>query len=127
MRMMIHDVGQGLAITIDYQKKVLIYDTGYGRDDFSAAEMTLLPWLDFLSISMIDLMIVGHNDADHAGGLGSVLNKWSVKKLMLGPDVVFPEKLQQHVISKEVCTKGQSWQWQQLFIKVLLPRKNNAL
>ena len=121
-RMMVLDVGQGLAISIDYRDKLLIYDTAYGSADFSVAQFTLIPWLKSLSQSDIDLLVVGHNDADHAGGLSLMMETTPVTTLITGPDVVVPEKVKFQPDIAEQCYQGQSWQWDDLSIEVLSPK-----
>ena len=71
--MMVLDVGQGLAITINYRGKLMVYDTAYGSKDSAVAQMTLLPWLEQLGPKTIELAVVSHNDADHAGGLNLLM------------------------------------------------------
>jgi len=131
-RMLVLDVGQGLAISVDHLNKLLIYDSAYGNADFSTADMTILPWIEYLSIPAIDLLFIGHNDADHAGGLQTLLQKWPVNNLIVGPDVVVPEVIgpEGNLISSvpsNLCFQGQNWQWQELSIKVLSPMYENKL
>jgi len=124
-RMLVLDVGQGLSISIDYQDKALIYDTAYGSEDFRTAEMTLLPWLENLHISSIALMVVSHNDADHAGGMTSLMNNWPIKELLIGQDVIVPVETSYQPIITTSCHAGQNWQWHSLSIEVLSPLTAN--
>jgi len=126
-RLLVLDVGQGLAISVDYQDKLMLYDTAYGSADFSTAQITLMPWLKSLSASNIDLLVVGHNDADHAGGIAAVLQEWPVNNLIIGPDVVIPENTPVPPLLTSNCSRGQKWQWQQLSINILSPGQDNKL
>ncbi|MCP3674736.1 MAG: DNA internalization-related competence protein ComEC/Rec2, partial [Gammaproteobacteria bacterium] len=124
-RMMIMDVGQGLAVSIDYHNKYLIYDTAYGSEDFSVAEMTILPWLNSISVSSVDLLVIGHGDADHAGGARFLMNLVKIKELVTGPDVKVPEGTYYTPHSISSCELGQQWKWDNLIIRVLSPEAGN--
>jgi len=119
--MLVLDVGQGLSISINYKDKVLIYDTAYGSMDFNTADMTLLPWLEKLPMTSIALLVVSHNDVDHAGGMTSVMNNRAIKELLVGPDVIVPKDTKYQPSLLSFCHAGQDWQWQSLSIEVLSP------
>jgi len=126
-KMMVLDVGQGLAISINYQDKLLIYDTAYGSVDFTVAEMTLFPWLDYLPNKSIDLLVVGHADVDHSGGTKTLLNTIPVKEMIIGPDVILPTNNQNQPLTVQYCQQGQSWYWNEMSINVLSPEADNEL
>jgi len=121
LRMLVLDVGQGLSISINYKDKVLIYDTAYGSMDFNTADMTLLPWLEKLPMTSIALLVISHNDADHAGGMTSIMNNRPIKELLIGPDVIVPMDTRYQPSLSSFCHAGQGWQWQSLSIEVLSP------
>ncbi len=124
-RMMTLDVGQGLAVSVDYHNKHLIYDTAYGSEDFSVAEMTILPWLKSIAVSSVDLLVIGHNDADHAGGARLLMNALKIKELVTGPDVKVPEGTFYLPQTINSCKLGQQWKWGELIISVLSPETGN--
>ena len=68
------DVGQGTSIAIATRRKHFLYDTGpaYYRGG-NAAERIVLPYLRASGAGELDGIIVSHGDADHAGGLHSVI------------------------------------------------------
>ncbi|MCK8046636.1 DNA internalization-related competence protein ComEC/Rec2 [Shewanella sp. 1CM18E] len=77
------DVGQGLAVVIEQNKRAVIYDTGarYG-ETFSYAERALQPFLVSRGISDVDYLVVSHSDNDHAGGVNYMLASYSSVKVI---------------------------------------------
>lgn len=71
------DVGQGLAVVIEKNQRVILYDTGasYG-DYFSYAERVIIPFLQSRALSQVDMLILSHSDNDHAGGAKVILNQY---------------------------------------------------
>ena len=63
------DVGQGDSIFIDTNNKDVLIDGGP-----RSAGLTVLNYLSELNISHVDIVVATHPDADHIGGLITVLN-----------------------------------------------------
>ncbi|RLV59741.1 DNA internalization-related competence protein ComEC/Rec2 [Parashewanella curva] len=82
-KMHVLDVGQGLAIVLEKQGKVLLYDTGakYGQD-FSYAKTVVIPFLESKGLTDVDYIVVSHGDNDHAGGLGVIRNRFADAQLI---------------------------------------------
>ncbi|MDX3775179.1 DNA internalization-related competence protein ComEC/Rec2 [Chromatiaceae bacterium AAb-1] len=66
-RLHIVDVGQGLAVVLQYQQRALVYDVGPRYGDYSATEVHLLPFLRYQGITTLDYLVLSHDDADHTG------------------------------------------------------------
>ncbi|VCU72275.1 ComEC family competence protein [Pigmentiphaga humi] len=107
-RLAMLDVGQGSAIVIETARSVLLYDTGprYGAAADAGARV-VAPYLRARGIRALDELIVTHADADHAGGLESVLAALPARRLRAsysmspgGPAAQVPF---------ERCTAGQRW------------------
>lgn len=65
------DVGQGLAVVISKNNKVLLYDVGASFDSgFNMADAVIVPLLASRGIEQIDEVFISHYDNDHAGALG---------------------------------------------------------
>lgn len=62
------DVGQGLAVTIDTPSGLVVYDTGIGP----VGEQVIYPTLARMGHRKIDVLVISHNDDDHAGGLSTL-------------------------------------------------------
>lgn len=88
------DVGQGLAVLVRHQDKVLLYDTGPAVPGvFSAVESTVLPNLKALGVHRIDTLIISHADSDHSGGLATLARSIQIGKLVTGEVLAVREKL----------------------------------
>jgi len=68
------DVGQGDAILIRNQGKSVLVDAGPSR--------AILPRLQVLGVTALDLLIASHNHADHLGGMAAVLSGLPVRFYM---------------------------------------------
>lgn len=63
------DVGQGLAVILQFEGQTWVYDTGDASPDgFSQAEKILLPYLRRTGSDVITAQVISHPDRDHAGG-----------------------------------------------------------
>lgn len=79
------DVGQGLAVLVRHQDRVILYDTGPAIPGvFSAVESVLIPNLRHLGVRRIDTLIVSHGDSDHAGGLAALFEAFPVGEVISG-------------------------------------------
>lgn len=75
------DVGQGSAIVVETATQVLLFDTGpSNRHGTDAGERVVIPFFRTRGYSHIDVMVVSHADADHAGGVSSVMAALAVKQ-----------------------------------------------
>ncbi|UVK87015.1 DNA internalization-related competence protein ComEC/Rec2 [Pseudomonas sp. B21-051] len=100
------DVGQGLAILIRTRHHALLYDAGPRFGDFDLGERVVLPALHKLGVNRIDLMLLSHADADHAGGALAVSRGLKVTRVISGDPPGLPAILQ-----AEACESGRQWQW----------------
>jgi competence protein ComEC len=106
VRVAMLDVGQGLAVVVETRGHVLVYDTGPSfRSGSDAALLAVAPYLRQRGVRVIDLLVVSHDDADHAGGAASLLANFPVRAraasgraLGSGSDVIR-------------CRRGARWQW----------------
>lgn len=100
------DVGQGLAILIRTRHHTLLYDAGPRFGDFDLGERVVLPALYKLGINRIDLMLLSHADADHAGGALAVSRGLKVTRVISGDPLGLPA-----ILRAEACESGRQWQW----------------
>lgn len=109
------DVGQGLAVAVQTNQHVLLFDAGpRSASGFDTGELVVLPWLRAQGIQELDALMVSHSDRDHSGGVGAVLAAMPVKQLWVSRAGQFsqPERL---------CRAGQQWQWDGVTFAVLHP------
>ncbi|WP_447890996.1 DNA internalization-related competence protein ComEC/Rec2 [Pseudomonas hormoni] len=100
------DVGQGLAILVRTRHHTLLYDTGPRFGDFDLGERVVLPTLHKLGVDGLDLMLLSHADADHAGGARAVALGLPVTRVLSGDPVALPVELH-----AEACESGRQWTW----------------
>ncbi|WP_039917641.1 DNA internalization-related competence protein ComEC/Rec2 [Cellvibrio mixtus] len=119
LKISVMDVGQGTALVVQVKDKTLVYDTGPKyTESFDAGGAILAPYLFSQAISDIDVIVVSHNDMDHAGGLNSFLDKVSVKKILLG-DIENTSFNQPDSSVTENCHQQKPWQWHKVSFEFL--------
>lgn len=97
------DVGQGLAFVLRTREHTLLYDAGPAREELDLGERVVLPSLRKLGIDALDLMLISHAHADHAGGALAVQLGLPVRRVIAGePGEALPA---------QPCSSGESWEW----------------
>lgn len=100
------DVGQGLAILVRTRHHTLLYDAGPRFGELDQGERVVLPALRKLGVKDIDLMLISHAHADHAGGARAIAKGLPVKQVVSGEPSDLPVELQ-----AERCESGRQWTW----------------
>ena len=114
------DIGQGTAIVVQSAHHVLLYDTGpkYGGSS-DAGERVIVPYLQSKGIASLSGLVVSHNDADHTGGMLSVLRALPVDWLLTSiPPELDPAAA---TVRTGSCQTGQKWQWDGVDYAILYP------
>lgn len=112
-RLSVLDVGHGLAVVIEKNQHVFLYDTGASYPSgFNMADAAILPYLKHQGYHVIDGVIISHNDNDHAGGLRHLRAKMAIKRVIANDLALKPDR---H------CISGQRFTWQGLVFEVLSP------
>ena len=121
LRVVVLDVGQGLAVVVETPNHSAVYDTGSEFSDrFSAGDGIIAPYLWSRGRAKIDATIVSHEDGDHAGGFASLQQSIASRQLMTGPAVNFaPEVVDDSLVRH--CRSGQSWRWDAVEFSILSP------
>ena len=110
------DVGQGLAVVVQTGSHALLFDAGPRfRNGRSAGELAVVPYLHSVGVHALDLMVVSHADADHAGGAPAVERALALQELRRGDDV---RGLQ---LQATACERGEAWIWDQVRFEFLHP------
>ncbi len=114
------DVGQGLAVVVESRHKVLVYDTGDRFSaTFDAGSSVLIPFLRSRGWSQIDLLVIGHGDRDHIGGMHALTKAFTVVESI--------SSVSHLVKGSRSCRIGQQWRWSEVEIEVLHPDSNDRL
>jgi len=124
-RIVVLDVGQGLAVFIATATHTLVYDTGPRfNDSVDAGGRIVAPFLRAAGVTKLDALIVSHADTDHSGGALSLLRAV--------PVAAFRSSLQDgHPIVAEAsrnaastrCIAGSTWQWDGVTFALLHPQR----
>ena len=124
-RVVVFDVGQGLAVAVQTHDHALLYDTGpdFSGDSDSGSRI-LLPALRGMGIAQLDTLVLTHDDIDHIGGTESVLQGLPVMNVLSSLPNTHPRlRLAAH---NEACADGQSWEWNGVRFEMLHPAKIRA-
>jgi competence protein ComEC len=114
------DVGQGLAVVVRTARHALLFDTGpaYGTDA-DAGERVIVPHLRATGLSHLDAFIVTHDDADHAGGMPSVLRAVEVGQIL--SSLLADHAAESLPRYRLPCQAGQRWTWDGVEFSMLHP------
>lgn len=106
------DVGQGLAAVVRTHEHTLIYDPGplYSAES-DAGQRVVVPYLRWLGIDRVDVLMVTHRDSDHSGGAASVRAGVAVGEVLSS----MPE------LGGRPCVAGDTWIWSGVRLRVLHP------
>ncbi|MEY2700925.1 MAG: hypothetical protein RIQ52_1680 [Pseudomonadota bacterium] len=114
------DVGQGLAMVIQTQQHVLVYDAGPRLSKASDSGLrVVIPFIRDQGHTAIDMMIISHHDNDHSGGAASVAATFPVSTLLAGE----PEKL--GMADSHPCRHDQGWIWDGVTFGVVWPETHD--
>jgi len=114
------DVGQGLAVVVQTEDHVLVYDTGAKySEQFDMGDAVVLPFLRYNNIDKVDSLVISHGENDHSGGAASILAGTDV-------DVVYSSAAEWAKLANgRYCVSGQSWQWDGVNFEILSPGLEN--
>lgn len=96
LRITFLDVGQGDCAVIETPGGQVILVDGGGqlpfpreawqrrREVYDAGREVVVPYLKYRGIRKIDYLVITHGDADHAGGLAAVAERFPVRRVIVG-------------------------------------------
>lgn len=112
------DVGQGLAITLETSRSVLVFDTGPRSARFDAGSDVVAAALFARGYRHVDWVFVSHADNDHAGGVLGLQRSMNVEHWRSGEPVPG--------ISTIPCRSGQQLQLDGVQVELLSPASAGA-
>jgi competence protein ComEC len=120
LRLVIFDVGQGLAVAAQTQHHALLYDTGPDfSGDSDSGNRILIPTLRALGIAKLDGLILTHDDIDHTGGATSVMQAMPIDWVSSSLPNAHP--LLANLSNTKHCQAGDVWQWDGVDFEILNP------
>jgi competence protein ComEC len=119
------DVGQGLAVVARTENHTVLFDTGPDYQGWSdAGRSVVVPYLRGEGVSVIDLLIVSHDDLDHSGGAVSVATELDVRQVLSsvrGTNASMPWH------SGGLCRVGQSWRFDKVKFEIIYPDEDRGM
>ena len=100
------DVGQGQSLILRTRHHTLLYDAGPRSGTFDLGARVVLPSLQKLGVKVLDMMLISHGDADHAGGAGAIAKGMPIKRVVGGETEGLPAFL-----GTQPCNSGERWTW----------------
>ena len=124
LRMIIFDVGQGLAVVAQTRHHTLLYDAGPDfSGDTDSGNRILLPALRAMGVNQLDGLMLTHDDIDHTGGAASVMQ--NIPTGWLSSSLADEHPLSRQTSNIRRCQNGQAWQWDGVNFEVLHPDVNS--
>jgi len=124
LRLVIFDVGQGLAVAAQTHEHALLYDAGPDfPGDADAGNRILVPALRAQGMAQLDRLMLTHDDTDHTGGALSVMQAVPIAWLHSSLPDASPILHQAH--NAQRCADGQYWDWDGVHFEVLHPARTS--
>ncbi len=120
-RLRVFDVGQGSAVWLQTAGHEMLYDAGPRWGEQDAAARLLLPSLRAAGVRRLDLLLISHGDADHAGGAASLLRAFPAASRSTPMDPRLA------ALQAGTCAAGQRWRWDGVDFQILHPPAASAL
>ncbi len=121
LRLLIFDVGQGLAVAAQTRNHALLYDTGPDfNSDANSGNRILIPALRGMGIARLDGLMLTHNDSDHTGGARSILQTLPID--WLSSSLAADHELLSLAKHSQPCIAGQHWDWDGVQFEILHPQ-----
>jgi competence protein ComEC len=114
-RLTVLDVGQGLAVALQTRHHTLVYDPGPAYGTSHTVERIWTPFLRYFKRASVDMMVLSHGDADHAGSAPFFVNQIKTRQYMSLESM--PSLQPPHV----PCRAGHFWVWDGVRFDVLYP------
>lgn len=110
------DAGQSMASVIKTENHTLVYDVGTRMSDsFDLGKLVVVPYLKDNRISLVDILVLSHDDIDHKGGAEEVIESINVNRILGG------HRTQLNNQKVEACITGMNWKWDGVDFEVLSP------
>ncbi|MDO4234703.1 DNA internalization-related competence protein ComEC/Rec2 [Pseudomonas sp.] len=100
------DVGQGQALILRTRNHALLYDAGPRSGAVDLGARVVLPSLKKLGVQRLDMLLLSHADADHAGGAAAIARGLPIARVVGGETEGLPAFL-----GTGPCISGERWEW----------------
>lgn len=131
-RVVVLDVGQGLAVHVQTAAHDLLFDAGPKFSiEADSGNRLIVPYLRAIGVRRLDAFVISHADKDHEGGAESVLAALPVTRMITS--LPFTHPLSAWPVPQTPCQAGDEWRWDGVRFLVLHPlpkavaKKTNAM
>lgn len=108
------DVGQGLSNVIKTRNHTLLFDVGVRfTSGYDMGRIVVIPYLKYARVDTLDKLIISHGDRDHAGGISTVLDRYTPLVILSS------ERFNDRPILP--CRQGFGWHWDGVLFEILSP------
>ncbi len=118
----VFDIGQGLASAVVTKNHTMLFDAGFADDNFDAAKIVLVPFLNQNRHKQLTKVIISHSDLDHRGGISSVVDNNGIKTVLTSATKILVDQFPSLTIKP--CFSGDSWQYDGVSFTFLNPPKS---
>lgn len=121
VKVVVLDVGQGLAVHVQTARHDLVFDTGpLFSPDANSGNRIILPYLRAVGVERLDGLVVSHADKDHSGGAVSLLQAMPIGWMLHALPTHHP--ILKAAVAPIPCYSGQDWEWDGVRFSVLHPQ-----
>lgn len=125
-RLVVFDVGQGLAVHVQTLEHDVLYDSGPSYGPVAdAGSRVLLPYFVAAGVPALHTLVISHGDNDHVGGAATVLGGLPVRRFMATPSEDH-RGLAAHAGELAYCNAGDTWHYDGVLFEVLHPSADEA-
>ncbi|PKO83234.1 MAG: DNA internalization-related competence protein ComEC/Rec2 [Betaproteobacteria bacterium HGW-Betaproteobacteria-11] len=131
-RVVVLDVGQGLAVHVQTAAHDLLFDAGPKfSSEADSGNRLIVPYLRAIGVRRLNALVISHADKDHEGGAESVLGSLPVERMITS--LPFTHPLSAWPVPQKPCQAGDEWRWDGVRFAVLHPlpgavaKKTNAV
>lgn len=123
VRVIVLDVGQGLAVFVATAHHALVYDAGPRfNDTVDAGDRIVVPFLRAQGVTRLDALVVSHADSDHSGGALSIMQAVAVDAVITSLPFDHPIVRQAAGRARAMrCAAGEQWDWDGVAFAFLHP------
>lgn len=122
MRVTALDVGQGTAVLVETRTRALLYDAGPAYvSGTSAGRQVIVPFLRASGVRRLDMLMVSHEDADHAGGASDVHRSVPIAARLTAAPLDHRLLPASDGAGWRHCVGGAGWEWDGVQFDILHP------
>lgn len=119
-RILIFDVGQGLAVAVQTRQHSLLFDTGPDyAGEADSGNRILVPALRGSGVDRLDTLILSHGDIDHIGGTDSLLQAIPTDRILTS--ITKGDSRLAEMTNVSSCSDGMQWEWDGVHFELLHP------